>query len=216
MLYDITRTIAPGTAVWPGDTTYSLSHNLRLSEGASVNLTTIKLSPHTATHADAYYHYEPDGTAAVDMPLSAYLGPARVVTVPKIEGPLLPEDFAHLDLTRRKRLLIHSAVSDLPDDQWPERFPYLSTDLIDWLAERGFILIGLDSPSVDAFDSQSLLCHHALYRCRMVNIELLNLRGVPDGDYELIALPLKLAGACASPVRAILRTLPAETNEGGY
>lgn len=214
MLYDISRTISPQTAVWPGDTTYTLQHNLRLSEGASVNLTTLTLSPHTASHADAYYHYEPDGATAATMPLSAYVGRARVVTVSKADGALLPEDFAHVTLDGCERLLIHSAVSDGADDEWPAHFPYLSLALIEWLAAKRFVLIGLDSPSVDAFDSTTLDCHHALHDHQMVNLELLNLRGVPDGDYELIALPLKLAGACASPVRAILRTLTPDRTTG--
>jgi arylformamidase len=208
MLYDITRTVAPTTAVWPGDTPYSFTHTLRLAEGQPVNLTTLTLSPHTGTHADAYYHYEAAGAHPAAMPLEAYIGPARVVTVTRSDGALRPDDFPHLDPTALERLLIHSPVSDLPDDQWPAAFPYLSVELIAWLAHSGVRLIGLDSPSVDAFDSTELRCHHALNRYKMVNIELLQLRGVPDGDYELIALPLKLDGVCGSPVRAVLRTLP--------
>lgn len=207
MLYDITRTVSAKTHVWPGDTSYSAAHVLRLEDGASVNLTTLTLSAHTGTHADAYYHYQQNGAHPAQMPLDAYIGAARVVTVAKQDGALLPEDFAHVDLTEVQRLLIHSHVSDLPDDQWPNAFPYLSVTLIEWLAGLGIRLIGLDSPSVDAFDSKDLPCHHALYQHQIVNLETLLLRGVPDGEYELIALPLKLDAACGSPVRALLRTL---------
>lgn len=207
MIYDITRTIQPSLQVWPGDTPYQVQPLLQIAQGKSVNLTTLTLSSHTGTHADAYYHHEQSGDHPVTMPLNAYVGRARVVTVQKTDGPLYPSDFEHIDLRGAERLLIHSAVSDLLDDQWPQHFPYLSVELIEWLAELGIVLIGLDSPSVDAFDSQELLCHHALKSHTMVNIETLQLRGVPDGDYELIALPLKLDLACASPVRAILRPL---------
>jgi arylformamidase len=210
MLYDISRTITPTTAVWPGDTPYHAQPQLQISAGASVNLTTLTFSPHTGTHVDAYYHYERAGAHPAAMPLEAYIGPARVVTVAKSDGPLVPDDLAHVDLRGAERLLIHSPVSDLPDDAWPARFPYLSLELIAHLASLHIRLIGLDSPSVDAFESKDLLCHHALFRYRMVNIELLCLRGVPDGDYELIALPLKLDLACGSPVRALLRTLTEE------
>lgn len=207
MIYDITRTVSPTLHVWPGDTSYRVTPALKIADGFSVNLMTLTLSAHTGTHADAYYHYEPDGAHPLNMPLSSYIGRARVVTVTRRDGGLLPSDFAHVDLTGAERLLIHSHVSDLPDDQWPAEFPYLSLELIEWLHSLGVVLIGLDSPSVDAFDSKELLCHHALNRYRMVNIETLQLRGVPDGDYELVALPLKLDLACGSPVRAILRTL---------
>lgn len=206
MLYDITRTISPTIAVWPGDTPFTLAHVMRLDEGSSVNLTTFTTTAHLGTHADAYYHYESAGAHPAGMPLDAYIGRARVVTVPKEDGPLLPEDFRHVDLSQAERLLVHSAVSRLADREWPETFPYLSVELITWLAGLNIRLIGLDSPSVDAFTSTDLPCHHALNRHRMVNIELLQLDGVPDGDYELIALPLKLDGACGSPVRAVLRT----------
>ncbi|MCB9451275.1 MAG: cyclase family protein [Anaerolineaceae bacterium] len=205
MLYDITRTISSALRVWPGDTPFTLTHVMRLADGDSVNLTTFTTTAHLGTHADAYYHYEADGAHPAAMPLDAYIGKARVVTVSKGDGPLFPADFDHVDLTGAERLLIHSPVSDLPDDQWPETFPYLSVELIAWLAGLGIRLIGLDSPSVDAFTSTDLPCHHALNRHKIVNIETLQLRGVPDGQYELVALPLKLAGACGSPVRAVLR-----------
>lgn len=213
-IYDITRTVSPATAVWPGDASFSVASALSLASAASVNLTTITLSPHTGTHADAYFHYEADGQHPANMPLSAYLGAARVITVSRRDGALTPEDFAGTSLQGVERLLIHSAVSALRDDEWPVAFPYLSVNLIDWLADLGVQLIGLDSPSVDAFDSVDLPCHHALHRRGLVNLELLNLHGVPDGDYELIALPLKLDLTCGSPVRAVLRTMSPATAKG--
>ncbi len=206
-IYDITRTVSPAAAVWPGDTPFSAAHVLRRAEGASVNLTTLTMSAHTGTHADAYYHYEDEAIYPAQMPLAAYMGRARVVTVAKQDGALHPADFASVDLTGVERLLIHSHVSDLPDDQWPPTFPYLSVGLVAWLAGLDIRLVGLDSPSVDALDSTDLPCHHALRRYNMVNIESLILRGVPDGDYELIALPLRLDGVCGSPLRAVLREL---------
>ena len=206
MLYDITRTVSSELPVWPGDTPYNITHTMRKAAGEAVNLTTMQATLHLGTHADAYYHFADEGAFVDAMPLTAYIGPALVVTVDRDDGSLQPEDFAHVDVTGAERLLIHSPVSAM-GDEWPERFPYLSVGLIDWLAALDVILVGLDSPSVDAFDSPDLPCHHALRRHNMVNLETLNLHGVPDGRYELVALPLKLHGACGSPVRAILRTL---------
>jgi arylformamidase len=113
MLYDITRTVSPLTHVWPGDTPYSAAHVLRLEEGQSVNLTTLTLSAHTGTHADAYYHYTVAGDHPATMPLEAYMGRARVVTVARRSGPLYPQDFQHVSLEDAQRLLIHSWVSTL-------------------------------------------------------------------------------------------------------
>jgi len=208
MIYDITRTISPSLAVWPGDTPFSFENNLQLADGDAVNLTTLTMSAHTGTHADAHYHYAQHGEHPAQMPLDVYFGPAQVITVSKQAGPLTPQDFADLNLSDVSRLLIHSHVSDLDDHQWPDAFPSLSVDLINWFAKNDIILVGLDSPSVDAPDSTDLPCHHALYRHRISNLENLQLRGVPDGCYELIALPLKIDQVCGSPIRAILRTLP--------
>jgi arylformamidase len=206
-IYDITRTISAALKLWPGDAQYSVNPVLKLDEGAAVNLTTLTLSSHTGTHADAYFHYTKDGAHPAEMPLEHYIGPARVVTVTRREGSLNKEDFAPGMLEGVRRLLIRSHVSDLPDDVWPDEFPYPSVALIEYLAEQGCVLIGLDSPSFDELTSTALEGHHALARNQIVNLETLNLSGVPDGDYELAALPLKLDKACGSPVRAVLRSL---------
>lgn len=207
-LYDISRTIAPTLAVWPGDAPYTVTHQLRLADGESVNLTTLTLSAHTGSHADAPYHYTDDGAHPYELPLAPYIGPAHVVTIDRREGGIVPSDFDGHDLDGMQRLLIHTWVSALPDDAWPEDFPYPTVELMDWLSSREVRLLGLDSPSVDDFHSTDLPGHHRLHAHGMLNLEYLCLDGVPDGQYELIALPLKLSAACGSPVRAILRSLP--------
>ncbi|MEO0564146.1 MAG: cyclase family protein, partial [Chloroflexota bacterium] len=175
----------------------------------AVNVVHIALSPHTATHIDAYYHYEADGVHPPEMPIDAYIGPAHVVTVDKADGPLTPEDFSSLaEIDKVERLLVHSPVSDYPTTEFAHPYPYVSHEFIRWLAEeKGTRLIGLDSPSMDDMNSKDLPGHHALYQYNMVNIELLLLRDVPDGVYELVALPLKIDGVCGTPIRAILRDL---------
>jgi arylformamidase len=209
MLYDITRTVTTKTAVFPGDTPYSAAPMLRLNDGASVNLATITTTPHVGTHADAYYHYIENGANPAAMPLGAYIGQARVVSTGRRSGALTVDDFPAGSLDGIKRLLVHSWVSEQPDETWIDDFPYPGVALIEALAARGVVLLGLDVASMDSADSKDLPGHHALARLGMVNLENLVLRGVPDGDYELIALPLKLAdgNTCASPVRAVLRTL---------
>lgn len=205
MLYDISRTVSPRSAVWPGDAPPRFTPQWQIALGQSVNLFTLSFSPHTGSHADAWYHYEAAGAHPAGMPLDAYVGPARVLSVTRRSGPLTEDDFPAGALDGVERLLVHSHVSDLADGVWPAEFPWISPALIARLAGTGCRLIGLDSPSFDALDSGDLPGHHALYQHRLVNLECLMLRGVPDGDYELIALPLKLDEVCGSPVRAVLR-----------
>lgn len=207
MIYDISRTITPTLAVWPGDAPFSFEYILKKATGKSVNLTTLTLSAHTGSHADAPYHYHENGAHPNELPLEKYIGKAHVVSISRKNGGIIPADFTHADLMGVERLLVHTWVSDSPDHQWPEDFPYPTIEFVDWLAELGVILLGVDMPSVDRFDSTDLPCHHRLYQHSIVNLETLCLRGVPDGVYELVALPLKIADVCGSPVRAILRTI---------
>jgi arylformamidase len=126
----------------------------------------------------------------------------RVPPVPVIE----PRHVEGVDLGNPGRILFRTdSIRDRKT--FPERFTALSPELASLLGERGALLVGLDTPSVDPFDSKTLDAHHALARGRVAILEGLILDGVPEGLYELIALPLKLAGLDASPVRAILRTL---------
>jgi arylformamidase len=205
MLYDISPTVRPEIPVWPGDTPFQARLAWSIAEGASVNVTSITTTPHLGAHADAPFHTEPRGEGIAEMPLERYLGPCRLVRVPA--APLIePRHVEGIDLASPSRLLFRSdSVRDRRS--FPERFTALSPELAGLLGERGVLLVGLDTPSVDPFDSKELLAHHALAHGGVAILEGLLLDGVPEGVYELIALPLKLAGLDASPVRAVLRSL---------
>jgi arylformamidase len=212
MIYDISRTLSPTLAVWPGDTPFSVRQQMSLAAGDSANLTAISMTPHAGTHLDAPWHVLPDPVYPADLPLEPFFGPARVVTVARQRGGITPDDLVGLTsgglpLDGAHRLLLHTWYSDVPDDRFETDFPYPSAGLVDWLADRGVRLLGVDVPSVDGYEVAPLDAHHRLFARGMFNLENLMLRGVPDGDYELVALPLKMAGVCGSPVRAILRTL---------
>ncbi len=208
LIYDITPVVTPALAVWPGDHPYTAELVVGLGPQTSINLMTLTLSPHTGAHADAPFHYEADGPYPAALALDPYIGRARLVTVTRTSGPLTVDDLPPGALDGAERLLIHSVASlSTRAGLWPPEFPYPGVALIEQAAAKGIVLIGLDSPSVDAQDSKTLDGHHALYRHGLRNLEYLCFEGVPDGDYELIALPLKLSPACASPVRAILRPL---------
>jgi arylformamidase len=204
-IYDVTRTISPQIAVWPGDTPYSQRWTMRIDAGGSANVSTLTMSVHTGTHVDAPYHYAEEGEVLADMPLDIHIGPATVVEL-EVRGEIRPEHFAGVEWGRVERLLIKTHASLRPDEVWEEDFPYLSVAAAELLGRAGVRLFGTDAPSVDQQHSKTLDAHRALFRGNVAILEALQLRDVPPGEYELIALPLKLQ-LDGSPVRAILRTL---------
>jgi arylformamidase len=206
VLYDLSPTIHPELPVWPGDTPFRTHLAWSMAAGAAVNLSSLTSTPHLGSHADAPFHTEPRGETAADLSLEPYLGPCRVVAVPPA-ALIEPRHLEGVDLVVPPRLLLRTdSVADRR--RFPERFSALSPALATLLGERGVVLVGLDTPSVDPFASKTMDAHHALARHGVAILEGLVLDGVPDGLYELIALPLKLAGVDASPVRAVLRSLP--------
>ncbi|HWG91566.1 MAG TPA: arylformamidase [Candidatus Thermoplasmatota archaeon] len=203
MLYDISRPIEPASAVFPGDTPFRADWTLRLEKGHSVNLSTITMSPHVGTHADSFYHYDPHGAPIDEIPLEQFLGPCRVI---EVEGDVTLDALRGLDLAREERLLFRTARR-VDYRLWEDDYPTLAPAAAAAMAKAGLKLVGIDQPSVDKSDSKTLPAHHALGRGKVVNLENLDLTGVPEGRYELLALPLKMKGLDGSPVRAVLRTL---------
>jgi arylformamidase len=206
-IIDISRTVEPGMAVWPGDTPFTLESKLRLDQGASVNLTTLHMSAHTGTHADAPAHFAAGGRTMAQVSLAPYWGVAQVVTVEKAAGPLTPADLAAVDLSRAPRLLIHTAASAADPTLFQEEIVFPAPETAALLARYGVILFGSDAPSMDHVTSQQMPGHHALRRHGIAILEGLLLTGVADGLYELVALPLKIRDGDGSPVRAALRPL---------
>ena len=206
-LIDISRSLRPGTAVWPGDTEFEITKLMKIEQGDSVNLTSFRMSSHTGSHVDAPIHFEMEGLSISDIDLAPFWGKAQVVTVGKHSGPLNLQDFAGYDLSLAPRLLVRSSASTLDQSIFPSKFVYPSPEFAGKLGKMGIILYGTDGPSVDAQDSKTLEGHKALYRNGISILEWLDLSQAADGLYELAALQLKVTGADGSPVRAALRPL---------
>ena len=208
MLHDISVAVRLGTPEWPGDTPYTCGWTRQLAHGDSVNVSTITMSPHVGTHADAPLHVDNGWAASDELPLDAFMGPALVCTV-SAPGELLSlHDLPSLAASGVTRLLLRTSQS-IASGVFPDAWPALSPDAVRELVARGLRLLGVDAPSVDLRDSRTLDTHRALFAGGAWNLENLDLRTVPDGEYELTALPLRLSGLDAAPVRALLRPGPA-------
>lgn len=208
MLYDITPTVSASLAVWPGDTPPQREVLQDLSRGDSVTLSTLRATVHLGAHADAPSHYGIDAPSIESCDLAYYLGPCQVVHIHAKRGARIGvrELGTHIDTAR---LLIATGTYPNPNE-FNRDFAALAPELVDWLHERGVKLVGIDTPSVDLFDSKDLPAHRRFLANGMGILEGLLLADVPAGLYELIALPLKLTGFDASPVRAVLRTVEEE------
>jgi arylformamidase len=204
-LWDISPLVAPDAPIFPGDEPYALRWTARLSPDCPVNLSALTMSPHVGAHADAPLHYADGVASAAEVDLHAYLGPCRVIHAIGCGALIRIEHLAHAAADLPERVLVR--CMQRADTVWNPDFTAYAPETVAWLAERGVRLIGLDTPSVDPASSKTLDSHQQLLRLNLRVLENLVLDDVPEGDYELIALPLKLAGACASPVRAVLRSL---------
>ena len=202
-IWDISPTLHADLPVWPGDTRYSSVSTWEISDGCPVQVSKITLSSHTGAHCDAPSHYHKQGASIDQVSLDAYLGPCRVIHLPGIRL-VRPEHLQpHIDNLPARVLLRTYAVTPT---SWDSHFSCVTASAIACLAQLGVCLIGIDSPSLDPQDSKTLDAHHAVAAHGMAILEGIVLDAVPAGDYELIALPLKLAGLDASPVRAVLRS----------
>ncbi len=205
MLYDISPPITARLKVWPGDTPPSREVLCDLARGDSITLSTLRASVHLGAHADAPSHYGLGAPAISERSLDYYLGPCQLLRLSVPRGAAITPQMLNAPITAPRVLL---ATGTFPDpEHFNEDFAALSPELVQVLHDQGVRLIGIDTPSVDPFPSKDLPAHRAFLRLDMAILEGLLLNDVPEGMYELIALPLKLVGFDASPVRAVLRSL---------
>ncbi len=207
-LWDISVPVHAASPVFPGDTAYSQQWCATIGPGCPVNVSAVTLSPHVGSHADAPLHYDADGASIGHVPLEAFIGPCRVVHAIGC-GPLIT--WAHIahaveDGALPSRVLVRT-YDRMPVDRWDGQLTAYAPETIERLADRGVVLVGIDTASIDPADSKTLASHQVIRRRGLRVLENLVLDDVPPGDYELIALPLKLTTADASPVRAVLRGL---------
>lgn len=206
-ILDISRPVRAGIPVWPGDTPFEYRRSWKIGGGCPVNVGQVTMSLHTGAHTDAPYHFDDAGAAIADVDLSKYLGPCVVVDARPAGRGLVPADLpagTEAALRGAPRLLVRMYAAR--PTGFDEHLPHLTPEMADWLAARGVVLVGVDSDSMDAFDSKELAAHHRLASHGIAILEGIDLSSVTPGVYDLVALPLRLEGADASPVRAVLVT----------
>ncbi len=201
-IIDISPLVSPRIQNWPGDVPYTARKTARLRDGGGIDLGDFHSSYHVGAHTDAPQHYHREGKDISKLGLDAYHGPCQVIEVRAVRG----QRFAMKDLIQTPtapRILFKTGTFPDPE-HWNTDFAAPEPALVDELGKKGVVLVGFDAPSTDLFDSKGLDAHQALFRHGMMNLEGLVLSHVKPGNYTLIALPLRLEDADASPVRAVL------------
>jgi arylformamidase len=205
-IFDISRPLFNGLAPWPGDTAFQYELKWKMAEDATVNVGAIEMGVHNGTHADAPFHFKQGATTIDQVPLEVYLGDAVVVDLSK-----------KFDTDRTRQITIGDLESSadaprllLKTEVWrdskifPQWIPVIAPDVAEWLGKRNVKLLGLDLPSVDPIEAKVLVNHHALAAAGIAIVESLDLGEVSAGIYHFSALPLRISGGDAAPVRAIL------------
>ncbi len=202
-IIDISPEIHSGLAVWPEDTPFKRHVLMDIDKGDHLGLSQVTTTLHLGAHTDAPNHYARGSDGIAKRSLNYYMGPCQVIEVNTQQGERI--QVADLGDTKIKAPRVLFKTNSFPNpDQWNSNFCSLSVELIDYLAERNVILVGLDTPSVDSFESKELPAHHQIHHYNMAILEGIILVNVNEGEYGLVALPLKIKEGDASPVRAVL------------
>jgi arylformamidase len=208
-IWDISRPLTKDLAPWPGDTPFRYELTGRLSETCSVNVGALSTSTHNGTHADAPFHFHGEGAAIDSVPLDNYIGAAVVIDLvgkfSRIRPSIAIADLEHArpQMAETRRVLLKTNCFRDPT-RFPDWIPVLKSEAIAWLKKLRVVLLGVDVPSVDPIKAKALANHHALAVGRIAIIESLDLSEIEAGVYQFAALPLKIVGGDAAPVRALL------------
>ena len=208
---DISVMLSAETPVWPGDTAFSCLWTWSMTEGSSVNVSSMTASPHAGTHADTPLHVTHGAAGSESLGIEAFRGPAVVVDVSDIDDLIQFSDIEHRTAGAPATRLLFRTGRSVASGTFPSHWPSLSVACAYELVKRGIVLTGFDCPSADDIDSKVLHVHHELLDHGVAVLENLDLRNVSAGEYFLDALPMKIAGLDAAPVRAILTALPADS-----
>lgn len=202
-IFDISMALHAKTPEWPGDVPFQFHLSVTKEQSGSVNIGELSTSTHIGTHIDAPFHYDDNGLKVEDLPLDIYLTTAQVIDVSgtaKITVNDLPAIEEGVEA-----VLLHTATWQ-DRSTFPTSWPEFDAEIAEWMANKGIRLLGVDVPSIDPQSSKDLPMHQAMNRAERYILEGIVLDGVPDGVYQLAALPLKITGADGSPVRAVLYT----------
>lgn len=206
--YDVTLTISDTIITWPTDPAVSIRKIKRISRGDSWNLSELTCGSHCGTHIDAPYHFDENGITIDRIPLDSLIGNATVFEI-KNNEKIDVEEIKSSEIENCKRVIFKTINStSWKRTEFNRDFVYITKEAATYLADIDVKLVGIDSLSVDKFDNMQGDVHRILMKKGIIIIEGLDLSMVKPGDFELIALPLKILDGDGSPARVVLKRPP--------
>ena len=205
-LWDITPLVTADYPLWPGSQALVRKLEFDLLRGDPVTSSSFSASAHLGAHADAPSHYAKEGESIEQCSLKYYLGLCQVIKPQVEKNGVISQEMITTKITAPRLLFSTSTFNH--NKPFENDFASFDPECFEWLARQDVMTIGIDVPSIDLFRNEDLPCHHLAYQYGIAILENLDLRDITEGLYEMIALPLKLHGFDASPVRAVLRSLP--------
>lgn len=214
ILHDLTIPVGADTPRYPGDRAPQLVQEKHLRRGDGYTATRATMSVHAGTHLDAPAHFLPDGRTVDQLDLDSLFVPARVVQIPDHVTLVEEEHLQGISLQSGEALLLRTSNTTrglLGTPAFDPSYVALAPSAGHWLVKRGAVLAGIDYLSIEPPDDQDFPVHKILLGGGVGVLENVDLSGVTPGRYTLCCLPLRLQGAEASPVRAVL--MPAALSE---
>ena len=203
---DISIPLHAGTAHWPNDRAFRRVETLKIANGDPCNLSEFSTSAHVGTHMDAPSHFLADGAGMDAFPISAGVGPARVIAINDPDLIRVAE-LKSYRLVKGERILFKTRNSECcwNTSNFLEKYVYIPHETAAYLADCCIQTVGVDYLSVGGYDCDGDETHRTLLRAGIWIIEGLNLKDVEPGNYELLCLPLKMVASDGAPARAVLR-----------
>lgn len=210
---DVTATLDPATTpVYEGDAPMKFEYLKDMRNGDQLTLSVFSLGAHSGTHIDAPMHFVSGGASIDQVPLDPLIGPARVIDIPDSVQAIDAAELNRHEWRGAQRVIFRTRSSVrgwMASPQFHRDFAYIAPDAAQLLADAGVQMVGVDYISAEQFGSPEPLTHRILLGKDIPIVEGLALEGVTAGDYELIVLPMKVAGHEGAPARAVLRRVSA-------
>lgn len=206
---DISVPLQTGMVHWPGDPEPNFSRISEIEAGAEANVTFCRLGAHTGTHMDAPCHFIAGARGIETFPLDVAIGPARVIAVPADCTVISRRELERKNISTGERILFKTRNSNKRWDnvEFQRDYVALNASAAEFLVSVGVHLVGVDYLSVGVFEGDGPETHKQLLGAGIWVVEGLDLSPVGEGRYDMVCLPLPIAGSDGSPARVVLRAV---------